>query len=307
MQNHPEKFLLCRPESGLNDMLCQIGKCAVYAQMHQRILVIGTRMTGFQEPFWQYFESLNPRIVFASPALLDHLNTLDVYPPFLMGRLKNSRPQYSVAHRNFVFANTGAPLSFDFGRVYAESLLVHHAHGGGLQSLEALKHLRLRGELIEKLHARLSVAGEHYAGIHVRHTDYQSDYKPFLNSLVDKITQPHVVLCTDNKEVLDYARGIFRQPLHNFSAIPDIGGRPLHHGNPANKQQINTDAILDLFTLAKASTLFLTPISNASRYNNHSGYSGYSRLAGALNQNPALVNALLGARPASGEIRSSAV
>lgn len=293
-----EKFLLCRPEGGLNDMLCQIGKCAVYAKQHHRVLVIGTRMTAFQESFADYFASLNPGIVFASLPLLDHLNTLDVYPPFLAGKLHVNSARYSAQRRNFVGGIHDELLSFDFGRAYPARLLVHHAHGGGLQSLEALKHLRLRGNLIEELHARLASIGANYVGIHVRHTDYQSDYELFLNTLADKITRPHIVLCTDNKEVLDYARGIFRQPLHNFSTIPDVGGRPLHQETQLNKRQINTDSILDLLTLAKASVLFLAPINNARQYGG-GRYSGYSRLAGALNQNPPLVDSLLAARQAA--------
>jgi len=274
-------------------MLCQIGKCAVYAEQHGRVLVIGTRITGFQEPFGQYFESLNPRIVFATRQLLDYLNTLDVYPDCVKGKIHTYRKEYSIVHRNFVCIENGDLLSFNFGCAYGERLLMHHALGGGKKSIDALKQLRLRGEMVARLRERISILGKHYVGIHVRHTDYKSDYKPFLRMIAKNFEEPHIALCTDSLEVLDYARSIFRQPVHNFCAFPDGSAGPLHTSNQLDKRETNTDSILDLFTLAKANTLFLVPISNGSQYHNSSGISGYSRLAGELKKNRPLLNALI--------------
>jgi hypothetical protein len=287
MQAPAEKFLLCRPDGGLNDMLCQIGKCATYAEQHGRMLVVDAFATSFGDDLGRYFAPVDSSIVFANPQILRQLETLDVFPRTLAGRVNAYRHQFSMEHRNWVTVDSNEPISFDFTRDYDEPLLVHHARGGGNQSSDALQRLTLRRHMVEKFYARISIVGRNYAGIHVRHTDYRSDYVSFFQSLAGKVQQDRIVICTDSREVLEYGKAFFSQRVYSFAAIPHTGGRPLHEGNRLNKQVINTDAILDLITLARARSLFITKVSSGH-------YSGYSRLAAALNQNQPLVDALLG-------------
>lgn len=283
----PARYLLCRPAGGLNDMLCQIGKCADYAEKHGRVLAIHTDPVEFGIGLETCFATLVPGIVFATPELLVALAGLDVYPHALQGQVNTYAAHYSGERRNYVLADNGAPISFDFARDYAEPLLVHHACGGGLLSLDALRRLRLKPDMVDGFHARIRTIGKNYTGVHVRHTDYRTDYPGFFDAIADKIPQGRIVVCTDNREVLDYARAIFGARVHNFANLPDVGGRPLHYDNGLDKHIINSDSILDLITLARARRLYLARISLGH-------YSGYSRLAAALNQNQPLVDRLLG-------------
>jgi hypothetical protein len=41
------RILLCRPQGGLNDTLCQIHRCIIYAFVHHRKLIIDTTRAGF--------------------------------------------------------------------------------------------------------------------------------------------------------------------------------------------------------------------------------------------------------------------
>lgn len=272
-------------------MLCQVGKCAAYAEKHGRVLVIDTGPVAFGIGLETYFEPLVPGIVFATPGLLGALSRLDVYPHALRERVNTYAAHYSGERRNFVLDGSGEPISFDFGQDYAEPLLVHHACGGGLLSLEALRRFRLKPDMVEGFYARIRVVGKSYAGVHVRHTDYRTDYPGFFDTIADRIPQDRIVVCTDNREVLDYARAIFGVRVHNFADLPDMGGRPLHYDNQLDRHSINSNSILDLITLARARRLYLARVSQGH-------YSGYSRLAAALNQNQQLVDQLLGrARP----------
>lgn len=283
----PARYLLCRPAGGLNDMLCQIGKCANYAEKHGRTLVIHTEPVGFGESLERYFVPLSRGIVFATPHLLADLENLAVYPSVLAGQINGYQSQYSGEHRNYVLAGTRDRISFDFSRDYAEPLLVHHACGGGLLSLDYLGRFKLSPETVDKFYARIEVVGRHYVGVHVRHTDYRTDYVKFFNVIADKIRQETIVVCTDNREVVEHAKAFFGPRVHSFADLPDMGGQPLHYGNQLDRQTINTDSILDLITLARARKLFVTPVSKGH-------FSGYSSLALALNRNQALVDQLLG-------------
>ena len=41
-----EQVVLCRPEGGFNDILCQIELCWRYADAHERVLVVDTAVTA---------------------------------------------------------------------------------------------------------------------------------------------------------------------------------------------------------------------------------------------------------------------
>jgi len=284
------RYLLCRPAGGLNDMLCQIGKCAAYAEKHGRVLVVHTGTVEFGIGLETYFMPLVPEIVFATPELLGALAGLDAYPNALQGRVNSYAARYSGERRNFVLDGSGEPISFDFAREHAEPLLVHHACGGGLLSLEALKRLRLKPDMVENFQARMRIVGKNYAGVHVRHTDYRTDYPGLFAAVAESLPQGRIVVCTDNREVLDYARALFGARVYNFADLPDTGGQPLHYGNGLDLRTVNRDSILDLVTLARASRLYLARVSQGH-------YSGFSRLAAALNQNQPLVDRLLGRTP----------
>jgi hypothetical protein len=55
-----DRFVLCMPAGGLNDVLCQIEKCWRYAERHGRKLVIDTAKTGLLDSFDQYFKVASP-------------------------------------------------------------------------------------------------------------------------------------------------------------------------------------------------------------------------------------------------------
>lgn len=276
-------------------MLCQIGKCAIYAEKHERLLVIDTFNTAFRDDLGRYFTPVeNDRIVMANQALLESLGVLEVVPACLSGQVNDYQQLYAPKRKHFITVDTLEAISFDFRQAYQEPLLVHHNCGGGLHSIDALQRLRLTRPMTEAFQARIAALGGPYAAIHVRHTDYQSDYIKFFNSLAGRIPQDRIVICTDNLEVLKYGKRFFRKPVFNFSILPDQNDAPLHSNPLLSKQQVNSDSILDLMTLARANTLFITAISNGARHNG-TRYSGYSRLAAALNRNQPIVDSLLSA------------
>lgn len=285
-----KRYLLCRPEGGLNDMLCQIGKCMVYAREHGRQLVIDTRNTQYRDDLGRYLSLTDRNAVYATPTLLEQLGKLPVRPATLAGRLHDYPCEWHGPIKLHITSDTREPLSFDFSKEHDEPLLVHHTCGGGLESLHALEHMQLTPTMIKRLRERRAAIGGDYTGIHVRHTDYRTDVAGFFSKLAGRIPQDRILLCTDNREVLNYAREFFRKPVFSFAWLPDLGGRPLHYGHVEGKRRINSDSLLDLLLLAHARTLFISPI--------HRGhYSGFSELARELHASPNRRNALLDTAP----------
>lgn len=268
-------------------MLCQIERCAKYAEDFYRLLVIDTTCTDFSDDFGHYFVPKAPWIVTVNAELLSRLNTFQTYPHALQGRVGSYTSHFSADKRNFVDNDTDELISFDFTRPYNDNLLIHHACGGGQLSVSCLKRFRLSKTIIDQLSARLAVIGDNYCSIHVRHTDYKTDYLPFFDSLLNTEIRGRILLCSDNKEVIDYGKDLFGPSIYSFSEIPDNGGQPLHHDPSLDKRRVNTDALLDLLMLAKSSKLYAANIDSG-------GSSGFTLLAANLLQRPNIFESLLG-------------
>jgi hypothetical protein len=297
-----ERYLLCRPEGGFNDMLCQIELCWRYAETHGRTLIVDSAVTGFGDDFATYFrlgKGQQAELQLA-PERLRQLNAASTFPEAVQGRLADYTKIWSDQAWRFVDASSHAPLTFDAGRRYPQACLLHHQHGGGTVSLDALRRLRLQPELAGHIRGRIAGLGSDYDAIHVRHTDYVTDIDRFFGNLAGKLAGRRVLVCSDNAEVIALARSTFtRADIVTVSDVPDLGGLPIHvhakaAGIPAG--QLNRDMLTDLFALAGSAHLYITRIVDGP--GGHLPYqqlSGFSFLAAALNKRRRLVNTLLAA------------
>ena len=260
-------------------MLCQIEKCARYAQEHFRTLVIDTFRTGFADDFGYFFVPKAPWIIMATPENMAHMNTLATFPECLRGNLDTYPKYYSEESRNFEHSEYGTLLSFDFNKVYKEPLLIHDTCGGGDLSFSCMKRFTVSDVIKEHFYSRLAMIGNSYAGIHVRHTDRRTDYITFFNQVREMQVIKPILLCSDSLEVIEYGREFFGESIFTFSAIPDNGGNPLHYDHTLNRRQVNMDSLLDLLMLAHSRALYATKVDKGS-------YSGFTRLADYLHREP---------------------
>ncbi|MDR0466007.1 MAG: nodulation protein NodZ, partial [Deltaproteobacteria bacterium] len=180
-----EKYVLCVPREGFNDVLCQMETAWDYAARHGRILVVDARHSALEDSFAQYFATKDTRVLLhPGEALLRHFDGLDVYPPFLRGRVsRHAREVVDVQNDDGILVKVDAdacrPLTFDMSRPYREELLVHHAHGGSCRGLVCLQKLKLLPEIALRIVRRLADLGEDYDAVHIRNTDIGTDYLPF--------------------------------------------------------------------------------------------------------------------------------
>jgi hypothetical protein len=288
------KFLLCRPQGGLNDVLCQIVKCCEYAKKYERVVFVDTeyeRSYSYWDSFSNYFVSRAKPLLLDGRPKLKSLEVMSIFPPFLKDRLTT----YDVVYKGKSLFDTscpeGQPISFNFGKSYHEDLLVHHQFGGGQRSLRASKYMRVQDHIVTMLAARLKSIEGPFEAIHIRHTDMESDYERALESLRSKKISK-LFVATDNKSVLEqFRQAMGSDVVLSFSMLPDAAGRTLHHHRyeRETQRQVNTEAILDLFTLSYAQTLTICKSTN----NPHLDYSGFSLLAKALHKNQTLRDSFL--------------
>ncbi len=275
-----ERLLLCRPQGGLNDMLCQIERACRYAERFDRTVVVETdyrHASSFRDPIAKYFVSRQRRLVFKTDELETYGDLTDVFPKIAAGRLNDYQARFDRKVRQFVEDETGVPLTFDFNRDHGERILLHHASGGGALSLGALSRMRLHDNLTDLLLKRADIIGSRYAGIHIRNTDYKTNYERHVEALARDL-KGRVFVATDNRNCLTHCQAAFgADRVYSFTKLPVVAGRPLHReGEAVDVYEANRDAIIDLVLLALSSNCYAFELEK-----NEFGvkYSGFSVLA----------------------------
>jgi hypothetical protein len=173
------------------------------------------------------------------------------------------------------------------------SVIIYHQSGGGEQSIDALNIFKLRREISLEIHNRLEFLGEDYDAIHIRNTDYRTDYLTFLMNIKSDIQNRQVLLCTDDSSIFAIANYVLaNSTIHifsksSFSKSLKSTSMPLHFQwnlSLDNRKENNIKMLTDLVGLAKARRFFY---SNLNYWNNepYSGISGFSLLADNLNKN----------------------
>jgi len=280
-ETNMKKLLLCRPHGGLNDILCQIKKCLKYASEHDRELYIDGSRSGFLDSFENYF--IAPKGVHLKG--IDFLSQpFDVYPHCLSDNITTFKSKYHLTIRNYTHIPTNTILSFDFDKSYAEQILVHEQCGGGTSSIKVLEKFTLKENIRLHISKIIESLGE-YDAIHVRHTDYKTDYEKFFSDINDKLGDK-IVLCTDSYECQVYAKSLWKERLHIATNIPDTQGKRLHTNPNLDRFQTNMDTLVDLFILAYGQNLYTTKVDKGI-------VSGFGRLAGLLRNRKDLIEKLL--------------
>lgn len=289
---HKNRYLLCRPEGGLNDVLSEIGKCISYGRKFGRIVIVETNSKAashFKDVFGQYFTSQSESLILDAAPFVAKFDAMEVQPQILKGFVSAYLPAVNEK------LNRGQLISFDFSKDYDEELLVHHSAGQrkGRSALTALSQLSISQPIADELKRRLIALGEHYHAFHVRHTDHKTDYEGRVLKLAP-VVKDKIFIGTDNKAVVAFFCDVFGPDrVTSFSELPDKLGKALHYNNVGDDiWRRNRDAIVDLLILVLADKYsFFSRLSGKRRY--YSAYSGYSVLAARLRFSQHIVRRLL--------------
>jgi hypothetical protein len=86
-----DRLVLCRPQGGLNDVLCQIERVCQYAEAFNRTVVIDTNhhsTHSIKDRFSRYFVSKQERLILDATEVEPQLKDIGVVPSFLAGELR---------------------------------------------------------------------------------------------------------------------------------------------------------------------------------------------------------------------------
>jgi hypothetical protein len=256
--------------------------------MTGRIVVVDTNYPFshyFNDEFKKYFYSTQRLLLLSTETVQEDLKSMSVFPHDLAGRLDSYTTHHIRVNPYFIDTATKQPVTFDFSRDYPEQLIVHHLSGGGLASLYSLLRFRLSTALTRELEERVASTGGEYSAIHIRHTDYVTEYSEPLKNLAEKPPN-RLFLATDSRAVLDEFKATLKNTqVFNFSMVLSQDGKPIHYSKNIKGDEIfnrNQDAILDLLMLALSKDLRISKLTNRDGTQDLPDYSGFSKLAHAL-------------------------
>jgi hypothetical protein len=279
-----KNYVVCRPEGGLNDILCRIMQCYIYSQRHNRTLLVDTCSTGFGECLSKYFK-LNSNIegfLFCQSSNLNEFiePNASIYPDLDL----NEYEKTFSPNLNYIDKKTQKSLSFDFNKNYSQQVLLHHACGGGQLSHYFFSIATLQVWLANLIQEKIKSVNSGYIGTHIRSTDLKTNFKSKLYCLKESLSDELLYVATDNLHVLLFAKQLFGEDkVLNFSNSISSNGNPNHeyqekNKNSYNRDAINTETITDLILLSAAKKLYI--------HETESGFfSGFSILAKYLHDN----------------------
>jgi hypothetical protein len=154
-----------------------------------------------------------------------------------------------------------------------------------------LKKLVLQEHITDLLRQRIEAIGQPFGAVHIRNTDYQSHYRPIVDQMAGSILLP-VFVATDSLKCRQYCESVFgRNNVIHFSELPDEES-PIHiNRNFRSAFERNSEAILDLLTLALSNEYYKIPLKRDDQVE---WYSGFSNLAGNLMRNSEILTSLFG-------------
>jgi hypothetical protein len=258
-------------------MLSQIERCCRHAEMTDRSVIVDTKFgsDSYGDEFDRYFISRQTRLILSASELRSVLDHAEVYPACLKGRVSSYVSYLDVARQRHVESQTGELLTFDFAQDYPQELLVHQQSSRRPYAVSVFMRLRLQPHLTRELLARFGKIGGPYLGVHIRHTDYQSDYHPIIERLA-AAKMAKVFLATDNQQVLDQFRASLPgKEIHSFAKDLSVDGNPIHlrSVDEGDVFRRNSDAILDLLLLGLSSHIVSADITNSPYGFKKSGFT----------------------------------
>ena len=189
---------------------------------------------------------------------------------------------------------------FDNSENHPAELIVHHTSGGGEESIEALSLFKLKNEIINKINLKTNFLGVDYDALHIRNTDYASEYATFLKRINLKSLGRKIFLCTDNPNVISIAKETMIQNeivvIEKYFPMSKTNNSPIHFQWGLSKETIylnNINMLAELIGMAKSKNLFYPNLSENIYQTN---FSGFSLLAKNLKSRPTLVDQLMGGK-----------
>lgn len=268
------KYIICYPSDGINDILCTINRCFLYAIKHDRTLIIDTTKMGwFKHNIHDYIRFNHDKIYVGNThMILEQLKDLPIYPGMMKNRL--IRPSWNAFGK------------FNINRIYSEDVVVSLTLGGGLCT-EILQYITFKPNILNIYKNRLQQLPKDFIGIHIRNTDKKSNIPAFIKEHKNIFIQENcdtpqptaLFIASDDRILLDNLYNNYKN-VYRFSDIPILRKNEInihHYNHTVEHTTFIIDCFVDLLLLASGKGYIYS-----CKYGQNKRGSGFSRLAEIL-------------------------
>lgn len=296
-QLHADKpAIFLKSRGGLADTLQQIHKAISFAERSNRQLFIDTRGSGLKCQFDELFDLGQSGIKIATDAVQKDMDqATSVYPREVQNRVSSFETTRDEWY-NFIENASQRDMAFDWRNDPDDDLIVVERAGGGSKSWKPFQKFKLNQHVAQAIISRLSVLPQRYLAVHIRHSDYKTDYRNFLRRLAPLVSGETVVICADNKGAKDLATRFLSRfcNIVELTELPQLDGQPLHETETSSGAQDAIDALTDLMTLACAHKIHFTELTKSPGQKIYFRFSGFVVLASRLSFRRGIIENSLG-------------
>lgn len=257
---HNNQFALCVVSGGLNDSLCIMEDAFEFAEANSLSLVFDLSEAWIPGPLESVFIFNDPKVLLLS-------SPRDV--------------------RNFELKLRENPC-IQIVRVGGRK--------GGIHSVRIFQRVSITKKTLDDYRLELESLPDNFAAVHIRHSDYQTEYKSVLTR-IHRIERRTIFLSTDSREVDEFARQLFGAQLARVDRTRPKSSSPLHKQdvkrNSDEGREMLREAIVDLLILASADVFYYTATFGVGQ-SYSPVVSGFGRLAKSLLGAPEVLGALIG-------------
>jgi len=212
------------------------------------------------ESFDKYFTFIDESNIIYNSYTIKTLifnNEFTTYPNILENKLYDYDNRYEYI-RGFCYNSVS--LSVNFNEEYSEDIILHNNCGGGTNGANMLSLLILNDYVIDSIKIRYTMIDKPYTSIHIRNTDYKTDYIAFSTQNNNTILEDNIFLATDSKEALVYFKNLkTNDKLYTFIKTLNNNNYPIHRVNNNNTGNVFIDTICDVILLALADKFVFPP------------------------------------------------
>lgn len=279
------KYIICIPQGGIVDMCCVVLSCIKHAQKYDRVLIIDSVNTWFNDDLNEYINILNPNVLTHAADTITHkINTLTTYPPNInvekldtvISSKKDGKPFYTI---------NGASLITPLDQDYDAGIVIYSSQRITGNLPELLEMCTIRPMVLDVYKSRRAQLPQKYVSVHIRNTDYGSDVAQFIEENNKVLEHKTIFLASDNTNSINEMKRQYGSNIITFAYIPDNNGKPIHDGYKRTKEEsrkYNTDTFVDILLLAAADEYYFSCKK-----------SGFSQAVAELRAKPELLKRLL--------------
>lgn len=254
------RYFFCFPQGGFNDFCEIIWTAFEYCKKFNRTLVIDTRfIITFKDDFRKYIIINDPLVYTGDIDLLfEKLKTDNVsFYPKLSSILSDFKNIYDITSKfswkkKGIYYDDEIRCSFSLKEDYHENILFFSTVKGGPNITKLLEISELDPTLKNKILLKYNTLPKDYVAIHIRNTDYTSNFRKFQENHKHLLTNKDIFLATDDFKVTDFFKQTYKERLFQFSNIPSVKirqNRGFHYDNKIILPEIMIEDCISDFIL----------------------------------------------------------